>query len=75
MKLPNDDWRGPIVFVLACGVSLALFAGIVIAELTPGPPSTEELGLFSTLAGAIIGAVAAYLGTHRSDDDDDDKED
>lgn len=56
------DWRGPIAFVLAIGVAVTLVAGIVTAELTPGPVTTQEVSLLSTIAGAIVGAVAAYLG-------------
>lgn len=59
------DWRGLTAFVLAVGVSIALVAGMLAAELTNGPLTTEEVGLLSTLSGAVIGAVATYLGTHQ----------
>ena len=66
----NQDWRGPIAFVLACGVSVALVGGIITAELTPGAVTTQEVSLFSTLAGAIVGAVAAYLGIQHNGGND-----
>jgi outer membrane biosynthesis protein TonB len=59
------DWRGPVALVLAFGVSIALVAGVLLPEITPGPLTTEEVGLVSTLSGAVIGAIAAYLGSTR----------
>lgn len=57
------DWRGLIALVLAIGVSVALVAGILTAELAGGPITSEEVGLISTLSGAVIGAIASYLGS------------
>ena len=65
------DWRGLIALVLAVGVSLALLAGVLTAELTPSKVTSEEIAFLSTLGGASVGAVAAYLGhrpNQRSDD-------
>jgi hypothetical protein len=58
---------------LAIGVAVALIAGVLAVELSPGKVTAEEAGFLSTLGGAAIGALAAYLGSHRRDDDDDDK--
>lgn len=58
----NVDWRGPIAFVLAVGVSATLVGGILSAELSPGKVTSQEVSFFSTLGGAIVGAIATYLG-------------
>ena len=62
------DWTGRIVFVLALGVSITLVAGILIAGLSPGAITSEEVSFLSTLGGAIIGAIATYLGVRRGTD-------
>jgi hypothetical protein len=60
------DWRGPIAFILALGVATALVSGVLSAEITPGKVTSQEVSFFSTLGGAIVGAVATYLGVqHR----------
>jgi predicted anti-sigma-YlaC factor YlaD len=56
------DWHGLVALVLALGVTIALVAGFITAELTPGAVTTEEISLLSTIAGAAVGAVATYLG-------------
>lgn len=56
------DWRGPIAFVLAAGVAIALVLGVLTAELSPSKITTEEISFLATLGGAAIGAVSAYLG-------------
>jgi hypothetical protein len=61
------DWRGPIVLVLAIGVSITLVTGVVGAEFTPGKVTPEESTFFSTLGGAIAGAVATYLGVQHKE--------
>jgi outer membrane biosynthesis protein TonB len=60
------DWRGLTAFVLALGVAIALVAGFLAAELSPGAVTSEEVSLLSTLGGAAIGAVAAYMGVMHS---------
>lgn len=80
MKKRGDfDWAGAVALTLAIGIALALLAGVLTAELTPGPVTQNDVSLLSTLAGAAIGAVATYLGvkhsgSDRRDDDDEDKE-
>lgn len=59
------DWTGPTAFVLALGVSIG-FAGTMIVIAGPWK-NTDPLGtaagyILSALGGAMIGAVAAYLG-------------
>lgn len=61
------DWRGVVALVLATGVSVALVAGVLTAELTPTKVTSEEIAFLSTLGGASVGAVAAYLGIRHID--------
>jgi hypothetical protein len=61
------DWRGPIVLVLAVGVSITLVVGVTGAVWTPGKVTAEESTFFSTLGGAIVGAVATYLGVQHKE--------
>lgn len=64
------DWRGIIALVLAVGVSIALVAGVLTAELTPTRITSEEIAFLSTLGGASVGAIAAYLGIRHFDSRD-----
>jgi hypothetical protein len=64
------DWRGLIALTLAVGVSIALVAGVLTAELTPTKVTSEEIAFLSTLGGASVGAVAAYLGNRHQRSDD-----
>jgi hypothetical protein len=59
------DWRGLIALVLAAG----LVAALIIAELLTARNPARESGLTaeeattaSTIFGALVGAVAVYLG-------------
>lgn len=65
------DWRGPIAFVLAVGVSVALVSGVLTSELTPGAVTTQEVSFLSTLGGAVVGALAAYLGIRHAGENGD----
>jgi hypothetical protein len=64
------NWRGLIALVLAAGVSIALISGVLTAELTPRKVTSEEIAFLSTLGGAAVGAIAAYLGNHTTDRSD-----
>lgn len=64
------DWRGPVALVLSVGISVALVAGVLTAELTPTKVTSEEIAFLSTLGGASVGAVAAYLGIRHIDRSD-----
>ena len=64
------NWRGLIALVLAAGVSIALVSGVLTAELTPRKVTSEEIAFLSTLGGAAVGAIAAYLGNHTTDRSD-----
>ena len=51
--------------VLALGVAIALVSGVLTAELTPNAVTPQETTFLSTLGGAMVGALATYLGvTH-----------
>jgi outer membrane biosynthesis protein TonB len=56
------DWRGLIALILALGVALAFLSGVIIAEVSPNMITEQETTFFSTLGGAIMGALATYLG-------------
>jgi hypothetical protein len=60
------NWAGACACILATGVSLSLVL-IVLGPLLQDRPFTEQgAQLVSTLAGAAVGALAAYLGLSRS---------
>lgn len=58
------DWTGASAFVLAVGVAVSLVVGFIgaIQYETISPQGAE---LLSTLGGAVVGAVATYLGVGR----------
>jgi hypothetical protein len=59
------NWPGLCAFTLACGVAVSLVL-IVLGPLLQDRPFTEQgAQLVSTLAGAAVGALAAYLGLSR----------
>ena len=57
------DWAGASAFVLAFGLS-AGFATALIFAASPATTTITDAGvqLLSTIGGAMVGAVAAYLG-------------
>ena len=59
------NWTGLCACILAVGVTLALVL-IVLGPLLQDRPFTEQgAQLVSTLAGAAVGALGAYLGLSR----------
>lgn len=54
---------GLVALVLAAGVAVALAAGLIILSLGPKPVDSELEAVFTTLAGAAVGAVGTYIGT------------
>jgi hypothetical protein len=65
MREPHD-WRGYIAFVLAIGLSVGWATGLIMSASSRTPPIGENTAqLLSTLGGAMVGAVAAYLGMGR----------
>lgn len=56
--------------MLAAGISIALVTGVLTAELTPRKITSEEIAFLSTLGGAAVGAVSAYLGIRHNDRSD-----
>jgi purine-cytosine permease-like protein len=59
------DWAGAVAFILAVGVSLSLVLGFAGATFQSKTISAAGANLLSTLAGAVVGAVATYLGIGR----------
>jgi hypothetical protein len=67
MREPRD-WRGYIAFTLALGISVGWATGLILSASARTPPIGENTAqLLSTLGGAMVGAVAAYLGMGRRD--------
>lgn len=58
----QDDWAGLCALVLSLGLAIGWVAGIII--LAWHGRSLGETGgsVASTLGGAIVGAIASYLG-------------
>ena len=62
------DWRAVIALVLSTGVAVGFAAALIMSASSRTPPIGENTAqLLSTLGGAMIGAVAAYLGMGRGD--------
>lgn len=59
-----------VAVVLSAGLAIAICTLAVGAVVHAGPISQEESNLLSTVLGAIVGAVATYLGTRRPDQED-----
>lgn len=75
MKEPRD-WRGYIAFVMAVGLAAGFASALIMSASARTPPINETTAtLLATLGGAMVGAVATYLGgVHRRRPDDDDDE-
>jgi putative Mn2+ efflux pump MntP len=74
MKLAHDP-RGLAAVILATGLALSLLALAVGTEVTDRQISMEEAALMSTVLGAVVGAIATYLGgAVFSRDKEDDRE-
>lgn len=72
------SWAGPIAFVLACSIAIALPTTLVIMVLTPNPVDQQLEAVITTIASSAVGALASYLGFargtaagHRDRDEDD----
>lgn len=77
MKRSPDDWRGYIAFVMALGISIGFGAALIMSASARTPPINETTAtLLATLGGAMVGAIATYMGMGRNirppDDEDDD---
>lgn len=59
-------WRGIAAIILAAGLAAAVVILAVETMLHPGAIGTEEASLLSTVLGAVVGAIAVYLGGHTS---------
>jgi purine-cytosine permease-like protein len=75
MREPRD-WRGWIAYTMSLGVSVGFATALIMSASSRTPPIGENTAqLLATLGGAMIGAIAAYLGMGRRDPPDDDKRD
>jgi hypothetical protein len=68
------DWSGMAAFVLSIGVVLFLVAGAALLAIDPRELSPDEATLLSTVLGAVVGAIATYLGMHRATRNHDEKD-
>lgn len=61
----NLDWRSIAALILALGaaVAIVLLAWSEADHQTAGHISEAESTLLATVLGAMVGAVATYLGT------------
>jgi Na+/H+ antiporter NhaA len=64
------DWRGAVAFTLALCLGVGFAVSIIADSLRHEPISAEHAALLSTLGGALIGAVATWLGLSALDRDD-----
>jgi energy-converting hydrogenase Eha subunit A len=65
------DWRGICAVILAVGLSIAIGANTIIIGLNANRTlSIEEASLVAGVFGAIIGALASYLGGRPPQDKD-----
>jgi hypothetical protein len=61
-----DDWRGYIAFVMSLGVAIGFGTALILSASGRTPPISQDTAtLLSTLGGAMIGAIATYLGMGR----------
>jgi hypothetical protein len=59
------DWHGLAALILALGVTVSLVIIAAAKLIYDGHGLTdEEAGLFATVLGAAVGALATYLGGH-----------
>lgn len=81
MKKPNGnrDWPGYIAYTLALGLAVGFASALIMSASSRTPPINEVTGaMLSTIGGAMVGAVATYLGgaavrrRDRADEEDDD---
>jgi hypothetical protein len=63
-------WRGIVAVILALGAAIAVILLIVETILHAEAVTSQEATVISTSLGAMIGAVAVYLGGHTPDKPD-----
>ena len=61
------DWHGIIAVILAIGAIATVIILAIQETQHAGHLSADEVTLLSTVLGAIIGAVATFLGTKSHD--------
>jgi len=59
-----SNYRGLAVLILTVGLAATLVLLAIETILHSGTISTQEASLLSTTLGAVIGALAVYLGGH-----------
>ena len=63
----KGDLHGLVAVVLAVGVVAVIVILALATVLHNGPITEEEATVLATIVGAVIGAVAAYMGFNRPD--------
>jgi hypothetical protein len=64
----GTSWRDATAFVLACGIAAVIVILAVDEFRTDGRIAPEEGSLLTGLIGAVVGAVAVYLGVRSNGD-------
>lgn len=59
-----SDWRGTVALVLAVGATVAVVTLAIGAVVQDTPVTPQGSALLTGALGAIIGAVAVFLGGH-----------
>jgi purine-cytosine permease-like protein len=60
---PRRDWSGLIAYTLALGLAVGFATALIMSASSRTPPINETTGaMLSTIGGAMVGAVATYLG-------------
>ena len=68
--MTGQNIAGWVALVLATGVAVGFAGGVLVLAIAPeaiGPAGAAALG---TLGGAVVGALAAYLGAKATDRQD-----
>jgi len=63
----NKRGRTIVAIILSLGASVSIILLIIETILHTGPITSQEATVVSTTLGAVIGAVAVFLGGHSID--------
>jgi hypothetical protein len=61
------NWHGLAAIILALGASISITLLSTLELINDGHITAEEATLLSTALGAVVGAVATYLGLGRGE--------